>query len=138
MASDAAPVPASSDRSSAAAALGERVRARRLALGLSQEALAELTAMHWTFVGQVERGRRNVTLHNLVRLADALGVDPGVLVTGIGIDQVPACNRRSADRSRSGRPAPPRELNPVVEPRSTNKAPYLARGDGASSTPPGT
>ena len=90
MASDAAPVPASSDRSSAAAALGERVRARRLALGLSQEALAELTAMHWTFVGQVERGRRNVTLHNLVRLADALGVDPGVLVTGIGIDQVPA------------------------------------------------
>lgn len=42
---------------------GRRVRARRQQLGLSQEALAERADLHWTYVGQVERGRRNLTLH---------------------------------------------------------------------------
>jgi len=53
---------------------------RREALGLSQEALADQSGVHWTFVGQVERGRRNVSLHNLLKLAKGLGVDPGELV----------------------------------------------------------
>jgi len=109
MSPDAAPVGRAKDRSPAAAALGERVRERRLVLGLSQETVGELAGMHWTFVGQVERGRRNVTLHNLVRLADALDVDPGVLVSGIGIDQVPAiAPKRKAEAIRRTRrpPAP--------------------------------
>jgi transcriptional regulator with XRE-family HTH domain len=63
--------------------LGERVRARRKELGLSQEGLAHEAALHWTFVGQVERGQRNISLHNLLKVAAALGVDPGELVTGL-------------------------------------------------------
>jgi transcriptional regulator with XRE-family HTH domain len=62
---------------------GERVRARREALGLSQEALAARSGVHWTFLGQVERGRRNLNLHNLLKVAAGLGVDPGELVQGL-------------------------------------------------------
>lgn len=69
--------------SPATQALGERVRTHREALGLSQEALAARSGVHWTFLGQVERGRRNLNLHNLLKLAGGLGVDPGELVQGL-------------------------------------------------------
>jgi transcriptional regulator with XRE-family HTH domain len=62
---------------------GARVRARRLELKLSQERLADACGLHWTFVGQVERGQRNITLHNVVRLARGLQLDPGDLVRGL-------------------------------------------------------
>jgi transcriptional regulator with XRE-family HTH domain len=63
--------------------LGGRIRARREVLGLSQEALAQQIGIHWTFLGQVERGRRNISLHNLLKVAAGLGVDPGELVQGL-------------------------------------------------------
>jgi transcriptional regulator with XRE-family HTH domain len=69
--------------SSATAEFGRRVRARRHELGLSQEALADQSGLHWTFVGQVERGRRNISLHNLLKVAAGLGIDPGELVRGL-------------------------------------------------------
>lgn len=62
---------------------GERVRARRHELGLSQEQLAEVCGLHWTFIGQVERGRRNISLHNLLKIAEGLQLDPGELVRGL-------------------------------------------------------
>jgi transcriptional regulator with XRE-family HTH domain len=63
--------------------LGERIRARRESLALSQEALAHRCGVHWTFLGQVERGRRNLSLHNLLKIANGLGVDPAELVRGL-------------------------------------------------------
>jgi transcriptional regulator with XRE-family HTH domain len=63
--------------------LGNRVRARRNELGLSQEALAAQSDLHWTFIGQVERGRRNLNLRNLLKLAEALKIDPADLVSGL-------------------------------------------------------
>lgn len=63
--------------------LGERVRERRQALGLSQETMAHEIGIHWTFLGQVERGQRNLNLHNLVKIAEGLGVDPAELVKGL-------------------------------------------------------
>ena len=69
--------------SPAAGLLGERVRARRQALGLSQEALAHQIGIHWTFLGQIERGQRNLSLHNLLKVAKGLGVDPAELVEGL-------------------------------------------------------
>jgi transcriptional regulator with XRE-family HTH domain len=69
--------------SPATAAFGARVRARREALGLSQEALARQTDVHWTFLGQVERGQRNLSLHNILKVAAGLGVDPAELVAGL-------------------------------------------------------
>lgn len=64
-------------------AFGARVRARRQELDLSQERLADACGLHWTFVGQVERGQRNITLHNILRLAVGLQIDPGDLVRGL-------------------------------------------------------
>jgi transcriptional regulator with XRE-family HTH domain len=71
--------------SDATAEFGKRIRHRRQALGLTQEALADLAGLHWTFIGQVERGRRNLTLHNILKLAAALDVDPGELVNQLSI-----------------------------------------------------
>lgn len=70
-------------RSHAAQLFGRRVRAARVALGVSQEQIAQLADMHVTNYGRVERGEANSELHTIVRLATALGVDPGELVAGL-------------------------------------------------------
>jgi transcriptional regulator with XRE-family HTH domain len=76
-------VTGSGTSSAALGILGGRVRQRRYELGLTQEALAYASALHWTFIGQVERGRRNLSLHNLLKLSVGLEVDPGDLVRGL-------------------------------------------------------
>ncbi len=53
---------------------GERLRQIRTEKGVSQEALAASAELHRTYVSSVERGERNVSLVNIARLADALGV----------------------------------------------------------------
>jgi transcriptional regulator with XRE-family HTH domain len=73
--------------SSATGELGRRVRGLRESLGLSQEALAEHTSLHWSYIGQVERGQTNLTLHSILRIAAVLDVDPAVLVTGLAPPQ---------------------------------------------------
>ena len=55
---------------------GRRVRVLRERAGLSQEALAAKAGIHRTYMGGVERGERNISLKNIVRLAAALGVHP--------------------------------------------------------------
>lgn len=52
--------------------LGAAVRDRRTELGMSQEQLADLCHLHRTYVGDIERGKRNVGLINLGRLSRAL------------------------------------------------------------------
>jgi CheY-like chemotaxis protein/DNA-binding XRE family transcriptional regulator len=53
---------------------GAAVRAHRLRLGMSQEALAERAELHRTYVTDVERGARNLSLESISRLARALDV----------------------------------------------------------------
>jgi len=69
--------------SPAAGTLGQRIKRYRGRLGISQEALADRADLHWTFVGQVERGQRNLSLHNLLKIAAGLDVDPAKLVQGL-------------------------------------------------------
>ena len=79
-------MPTDRTRAAVTVELGKRVRALRLALGMSQEQLAEKARVHRTYVGSLERGERNVALINIVRLAQALDVDASELVSGLKID----------------------------------------------------
>ncbi len=63
-------------------AFGQRLAAVRRIAGLSQEALAAKAGIHRTYIGGVERGERNISLRNIYKLADALGVDISGLLTG--------------------------------------------------------
>lgn len=47
---------------------------------MSQEALGELAGIHRNYVGDVERGERNIALINMVHLAEALGVSLSQLI----------------------------------------------------------
>ncbi len=62
---------------------GKRVRALREAAGISQEALASQAHMHRTYLSGVERGERNISLINIVKLARALNISTSQLVVGI-------------------------------------------------------
>lgn len=73
------------DDGAAMAELGRRVRDRRLELGLSQEHLAETSALHRTFIGSIERGERNPSLVSLVRISAALELDPGTLLADLHV-----------------------------------------------------
>lgn len=59
---------------------GDGVRKRRKEIGLSQEDLADTAGLHRTYIGAIERGERNVSLINIVKLARALRVKAAVLL----------------------------------------------------------
>lgn len=52
----------------------QNVREQRLKKGLSQEALAELSGLHRTYIGMIERAEKNITITNMDKIAKALGV----------------------------------------------------------------
>lgn len=54
--------------------LGSNIKKIRQELGLSQEELADLTKLHRTYIGGVERGERNIGIINLAKIANSLGV----------------------------------------------------------------
>jgi transcriptional regulator with XRE-family HTH domain len=63
--------------------LGNNIRQRRTQLGLSQEQLAEKANLHRTYIGAVERGERNISLDNILAIAQALGISGSELLEGI-------------------------------------------------------
>jgi transcriptional regulator with XRE-family HTH domain len=78
--------------------VARRVRARRKALGLSQEALAHEAGIDRTYVSQVERRMRNLTITMLVRLAQALGTTADRLLTD---DESSVAETKATRRRRS-------------------------------------
>jgi transcriptional regulator with XRE-family HTH domain len=70
-------------KTDALAQFGTRVRQLRLERKLSQEDLAELADLHRNYVSQIEGGRRNISLLNILRLAHGLKVRPGKLIETI-------------------------------------------------------
>lgn len=57
-----------------AKAVGQRIRELRKARELSQEALGEKGGFHYSYIGQIERGEKNIALSNLAKIAEALEV----------------------------------------------------------------
>ena len=62
---------------------GKRVRERRLAKGLSQEAFAVAAGLDRTYISGIERGKRNVSLRNIEIIARALGASISELTVGL-------------------------------------------------------
>lgn len=60
--------------------LGNALRARRSALGFSQEGFADKIDMHRTYYSAIERGEKNITVMMLERVAAGLGAKPSVLM----------------------------------------------------------
>lgn len=56
------------------ASFGETVRKCRRSIGWTQEKLAEECDLHRTYIGGIERGERNVSLVNIKKIADSLGI----------------------------------------------------------------
>ena len=54
--------------------LGRTIKSERVKLGYSQEGFANAAGLHRTFMGAIERGESNLSLHSLFRIAGALGV----------------------------------------------------------------
>ncbi|MEI6246067.1 MAG: helix-turn-helix transcriptional regulator [Acidobacteriota bacterium] len=61
--------------------LGSRVRQLRQARGVSQEALADLTGIGRSYMSGIERGVRNCSVLHVLKLAKALSVQPGDLLS---------------------------------------------------------
>lgn len=59
---------------------GDRLRDLRHQLSITQEGLALRRGPDRSYVGQVERGERNISLENIYRLAEGLGIPPGELL----------------------------------------------------------
>ena len=53
---------------------GANVKRYRQALGLSQETFAEKCGLHRTYISAIECYRRSISLENIQRIADALGI----------------------------------------------------------------
>lgn len=62
-------------------ALGEAIREARKKTGLSQEALGLEAGLDRTYISSVERGRRNISFDNLVKIAKTLDTKPSQLLS---------------------------------------------------------
>ncbi len=69
------------------AALGGEFRRRREALGWSQESFAAQVGVHRTYLGAIERGERNPSFRNLLRLADGLGCQLSEILSACDVSE---------------------------------------------------
>ncbi len=60
--------------------IGKAIRARRKALDLSQDQFADKIGMHRAYFGALERGKWNITIQTLIRVAEGLGVSAATLL----------------------------------------------------------
>lgn len=84
--------------SPAAEAFGRKLQAERRELGASQRQIAEQAEIDEASYRKIELGYRNPNLHNLLRIAGALGVPLSALVEGLDESMTPPPKQRMAPR----------------------------------------
>jgi len=74
-----------SDHERALGNLGDAIRARRQELGMSQEALADAAGINRTHMGEVERGKRNISFMGVVKIAKAMDAKASDIIAAAGL-----------------------------------------------------
>ncbi|APO84279.1 helix-turn-helix domain-containing protein [Pseudomonas putida] len=65
--------------------LGQKIRERRITIGLSQDALAHACGIDRSYMGRVERGEVNLTVEKLYRIAVQLKCQPYTLLPRLSL-----------------------------------------------------
>lgn len=78
-------VSAKQDKDQSLVKLGASIRARRKAMQLSQEELADNAGIDRSHMGKIERGERNVTVLNIARIAAAINCKPSDVLLDSGL-----------------------------------------------------
>lgn len=81
------------DRRADIEAIGQRVYELRTARRWGAGTLAAQAGLHWTYIRQIEGGKRNITVATLLKLADAFDVDPCKLLPPHPARQEPKAGR---------------------------------------------
>jgi transcriptional regulator with XRE-family HTH domain len=69
--------------------LGRRVHDLRVAKEWSQEEFAHVSGFHRTYIGQIERGEKNISFGNLVKISGVLGVTMSELLSELEVNAAP-------------------------------------------------
>jgi transcriptional regulator with XRE-family HTH domain len=91
--------------------LGKRVRQRRDVKNWSQEEFAHVAGFHRTYIGQIERGEKNLSFTNLAKISNVLGVTISELLAGME-DGSPG---KGESRNRTGRDQNPPAQRDMLE-----------------------
>ena len=87
--------------------LGKRVHELRGARKWSQEEFAHVSGLHRTYIGQIERGEKNISFANLVKISGVLGVTMSELLAGIeddtGVLSAPSIQGTARPKTRGQR-----------------------------------
>jgi transcriptional regulator with XRE-family HTH domain len=84
------PSPQPDDSTTLLQLLGTTIRHYRQQQGLTHKTLAAKTDLDNSYIGEIERGERNVSVLNVVRIADALGLSVSHLLAPLDIFQNPS------------------------------------------------
>lgn len=92
--------------------LGKRIHELRAAKKWSQEEFAHVSGLHRTYIGQIERGEKNISFGNLSKVAGVLGVTLSELLAGLedGAPLDEAANRAGQSRMQRASEPPQRTL----------------------------
>jgi len=98
-----------------AAGIGRRIKARRTELDLSLRDLAKRSDLTASFLSQVERGKTNVSIDSLRRIAEGLGVSMLHFLEGPRRDTATNSeNAPAASAAKRDQPAPGPQYSPVL------------------------
>jgi len=90
--------------------IGRRIREARSKLGLTQEQLGERANLHYSYIGQVERGTKVPSLRTLKRIAGALNVDLETLLEERASYELPTEDLLIRELVATVKSSPPEEI----------------------------